>query len=86
MKDTPNYILQKQFDIIHKQSNSKKLMKSLDLMKLSYEMAYRLIKKQYPTLSHRQIIAKRFEWMHGKDFTQKELTRIKKHLETVSTI
>lgn len=84
MKDTPDYVLKKQFEIISKQSNSKKLMKSLDLIKLSHEMAYQLIKKQNPELSHRQIIAKRFNMIYRKEFNQQELSRITKYLENIS--
>jgi len=83
MQDTPEHILQKQFDIIYQKSNYEKLMMSLEMMQLSYDMAYDLIKKQNPMLSHRQIISKRFAMMHGAEFSEEELHRICQHLESV---
>ena len=83
MKDTPDHILQKQFDIIFQKSNLEKLEMSLEMISLSYNMAYQLMKKQNPDLSHRQIIARRFEMMHGSDFSKEEKERIITHLENV---
>ena len=47
-------------------------------------MAYDLIKKKHPEFSHREIIAKRFEMMHGDDFSEEEKQRIIEHLKNVT--
>lgn len=58
---------------------------TLAMMKTSYDMAYQLVRKQNPTFSHRQIIAKRFEMMHGSEFSEVERARIIQHLLTVNS-
>jgi hypothetical protein len=83
MKDTSDFMIQKQFDIIYSKSNQQKLAITFEMMALSYDMAYNLIKKQNPHFSHRQIIAKRFKMMYAKDFSAEELQRISTHLENV---
>lgn len=84
MKDTPDFILKKQFEIIAQKTNAEKLQMTLAMMKTSYDMAYQLIKKQNPTFSHRQIIAKRFEMIHGSEFSKEEKARIIQHLLEVN--
>ena len=76
MKDTPDFILQKQFDIIYKKTNLEKLQITTSLMQLSFDMAYNLIKRQNPTFSDREIVAKRFEMMYNKEFSEEEMKRI----------
>jgi hypothetical protein len=83
MKDTPDFIIQKQFEIIYAKSNRQKLEMTFEMMELSFDMAYHLVKRQNPDFTHRQIIAKRFEMMYYKDFSPEELQRIVEHLEGV---
>lgn len=83
MKDTPEFIPQKQFEIIYQKSDYEKLTMTLEMMQLSFDMAYQFIKREYPHLSHRQIIARRFRIMYEKDFSAEELERIAQYLENV---
>jgi hypothetical protein len=80
MQDTPDFIRQKQFEIIAQKSNAEKLQMTMEMIELSLQMAYNLIKGQNPHFSHREIIAHRFEMLYKDCFQPDELERIKKHL------
>ncbi|MFN3315837.1 MAG: hypothetical protein ACK40K_03430 [Raineya sp.] len=83
MQDTPDYIRQKQFEIISQKSNAEKLQITMEMIELSLQMAYNLIKHQNPHFSHREIIAHRFETIYKDYFLPDELQRIKNHLLSV---
>ncbi|MCS6796792.1 MAG: hypothetical protein NZ516_12620 [Raineya sp.] len=83
MQDTPEHIRQKQFEIIAQKSNAEKLKMTMEMIELSLQMAYDLIKRQNPHFSHREIIAHRFEMLYKDCFNEEELQRIKKFLLSV---
>ena len=80
MNDTPAFIKKKQIEIINQKSNLEKLRISCDMITASLEMAYSLVKRQNPTFSHRQIIARRFEMMYKTNFSPEKLQEIKDYL------
>ncbi len=83
MQDTPDFIRQKQFEIIAQKSNAEKLQMTMEMIELSLQMAYNLIKSQNPHFSHREIIAHRFEMLYKDYFVAEELEKIKQYLLSV---
>ncbi len=74
------FIKKKQIEIINQKSNLEKLQISFDMMSVSFDMAYSLVKRQNPTFYHIQIIARRFEMMYKTDFSVEKLQEIKNFL------
>lgn len=76
MKDSSDFILQKQVDIIAAKPIEKRIEMSLDMINLVYDMTKQRILKQNPCLSQGETIVKIFCDFYERDFSQEEVLRI----------
>jgi hypothetical protein len=76
MNDTPEYIFQKQVEIIASKPIAKRVEMSLEMINLVYTMAKYRFEKQQPILNKGELISQLFLDFYRDDFSEEEKTRI----------
>lgn len=76
--DTPEHILQKQFEIIYAKSPQERMKMAFEMAALMRKMVENRVKRTYPTYSPTQIKIKVFEEMYQDDFTEEKMKQITK--------
>jgi len=69
MKDTPDYILQKQLEIIRPKSIEERVQMTFDMVQFVHDMADMRVKRKMPNISKRDLVAQRFMEICERDFS-----------------
>lgn len=80
-QDTPDFILQKQREILMTKSPQKRLDMTLQMAEDSRQMALMIIKRENPALSQGEQNAIFFQRMYKDCFSEIELIKIANHLK-----
>lgn len=83
MKDTPEFILKKQVEIIRSKPIEMRVQMAFDMIQFVHDMADRRIRLKNPTISEQELVAQRFTEIYAQDFSPEELERIANHLKNV---
>jgi hypothetical protein len=84
MKDTPEFILKKQLEIIRSKPIEARVQMTFDMIQFVHDMADARIKRKMPDISPRDLVAKRFAEIYERDFSPEELERIVHHLKNAT--
>ena len=76
MKDTPDYIIRKQFDIIHSKPLAARLKMMTEMTELSWSIIKNQIRKKAPHLSEGELKIEVFKIFYKSDFDQDTMDKI----------
>lgn len=85
MNDTPEHVLQKQYEIISAKPLQERLKMAFDLTELSRLMISNSIRKKEPGITDIELKVKLFKTFYRFDFDQEELDKIAEQMKQFLT-
>lgn len=81
MRDTPEFIAQMQVDIILAKPMRERILRTMEMMQMTFTMAENRLKRTYPFLTYPQLRAEMFREMYRNDFQPDKLAEIAGQIE-----
>ena len=76
MNDTPEYIAQKQFEIIYKKPAIKRFLMSFEMTNFAHDLLESTIRSKQPGISEINLKIEVFKRFYINDFSESEMNRI----------